>query len=164
MEIKIDRFGINGEGIGIISQGERLGKIAFVYGAMPDEVVDCELIEEKKQFCKFKISKIISLSDHRVKPICKYFEVCGGCQMQHIDQNLQLQIKKDSITQTIKKVSSLDVNCNDVVSKNVYNYRNKMVFPIVNVNGQNIIGMFKEDSHSIVDIDYCYICNDNKNK
>ena len=164
MEIKIDRFGFNGEGIGLITEGKNKGKIAFVDYVLPEEIVDCEIVEEKKKFCNCVLKNIINKSSDRIVPRCKYFSICGGCDLQHIDEKLQLEIKKNSIMQTLKKVANLDVFCKDVISKNNFNYRNKMVFPIVNINNKNIIGMFKNNSHIIEDINYCYIANEKINE
>ena len=85
MEIKIDRLGVNGEGVGSIE-----GKICFVDGALPNEVVDIRILQDKHKFTRAQIASIQQKSAHRVKPECPYYGKCVGCDLQHMDKNLQL--------------------------------------------------------------------------
>lgn len=156
MEIKIDRLGVNGEGVGSIE-----GKICFVDGALPNEVVDIRILQDKHKFTRAQIASIQQKSAHRVKPECPYYGKCGGCDLQHMDKNLQLYFKKLKVSDALHKIAHIDTEISDPIRLNDYRYRNKMVFPIKVVDGQAIVGMFAHNSHDIVEIDNCMLADDN---
>lgn len=166
MELKIDRLGINGEGIAIIDNGERENKVCFVDGALPNEIVDVTLTREKTNYCFAELDRIKESSLDRVEPKCPYFGICGGCDIQHMSKDLQLKLKKNTIKDTLKKLGGIeDVLIDDVVRLNDYEYRNKMVFPYVQTHmGESVLGMFAKNSHNIVDIDGCKLASLGLNK
>lgn len=164
MRLHIDRLGINGEGIGKSTDNENKDKLCFVSFALPNEDIEIEIIGDKKNYSTAKLKEILEKSEKRVTPKCKFFGVCGGCDIQHMDKSLQLEFKKIKVADTLKKISKLDIGVSDVIRLNDYSYRNKMVFPIIRKNNINIIGMFAPSSHDIVEIDSCLICNETINK
>ena len=160
LEVEIVDLGINGEGIGRVKD-----KTCFVPFLLTGEKASIEVIKEKDNllFCKAKQIKKESLD--RVKPNCKYFEVCGGCSIQHLDYKKSLDFKTQLVKNTLRKIGSIDtVVLNTVASKNNYNYRNKNVFPIY-FDGENIVvGMYEKSSKKIIEIDECLLADDNINK
>ena len=78
MKVFIDRMGINCEGIGKIPDGENKDKLIFVNGAIDGELVNVNIISEKKNYCIGSVNCILSPSMHRCDPKCKFFGDCGG--------------------------------------------------------------------------------------
>lgn len=159
MEITIERLGINGEGISVINEGIDKGKVVFVENALPFELCDIEITKNTKKFAVGKVNKIITPSKDRVTPKCKYFGVCGGCHLQHLAEEKQKTFKLQSVENTIKKIAKIDIEISEIISRDLFNYRNKMTFPIVNKNGHAVIGMFKGETHEVVELDECLIAN-----
>ena len=58
------------------------GAVVFVQFAVPGDVVDIKVTKKKKNYMEGYILKIVSPSEHRLKPFCKYFGTCGGCKWQ----------------------------------------------------------------------------------
>jgi len=117
------------------------------------KVIKAEIVEDNKNFSVCKLNKILLKSEQRVNPPCPYFGVCGGCDLQHMSKEEQLNFKKLLIEKTIKKIANIEVKVENIFSKNDYFYRNKASFMIKNNN----IGFFKKNSHEIVDINKCLI-------
>ncbi len=156
METKIFDYGMNGEGVGKID-----GKIVLVENALVDEIVDIEIIEDNKNYSIGKINKHISTSPIRQYPICPYFNMCGGCQLQHMKYSEQLKFKTNHIIKTIKKITGLNVKVNDTVEcHNIFNYRNKMSFSV----NDNSCGLLKFNSNEIVEIDNCPLADNTINQ
>ena len=158
MKIKIKRLGINGEGVGNIEGGELDKKVCFVSGVLPDEEAEVSIVSDKKKYAICKLEKLLTKSSDRVEPKCPYFAVCGGCDLQHLKQEKQLEFKRDKISETLYKIAKIDAQASDTISVNSFAYRNKMVYPVVTQNGRVKVGMFEQNSHNIVDIDKCLIC------
>ncbi len=164
MKIKINRLGINGEGIGKFEGGELDNKVCFVSGVLPDEEAEVKPFENKKKYTVCKLEKLLTKSKYRVEPKCPYFGVCGGCDLQHLEEKKQLEFKKDKVEETLHKISKIDTNVNSTISVNSYAYRNKMVYPVVMQNGKAKVGMFEHNSHNIVDIKSCLISENTINE
>ncbi len=169
MRLKIDKLGMNGEGVArplrddLSVDNENINKdlqkVTFVDFALPGELVEAEIETEKSKFCTAKLNQVISASVDRVNPPCPYFTRCGGCNMQHLKYDKQLEFKTNLVKETLYKVGGLDLGVLPCVSSDEYGYRNKAVFPI----GRNI-GMFEYNSHNIVSIDKCLLMNDKINQ
>jgi len=165
MILKIDKLGMNGEGVARplrdnVSEdiNKDLQKVTFVDFALPNEVVDVEIIGEKSKFCQAKLNNVIESSEDRVSAPCPYFTKCGGCNLQHLSYMKQLEFKTNLVKETLFKVGGLDVDVLSCEASDEYGYRNKAVFPL----GKNI-GMFEYNSHNIIPIDKCLLMNDKIN-
>lgn len=148
--IKISSLDHYGRGIARIDD-----KVIFVINALPNEVVDIEIIEEKKSFSVAVVKKYIELSSDRRKVDCIYYNECGGCNIMHMNYDSQLKFKKDKVINIIKKYSNIVINPSVIKSNNEFNYRNKVVF---HSKGSKF-GFYKENSNDIIDIKKCLIIN-----
>ncbi len=151
--LKIERLGANGEGVATYN-----GVVVFVpFACVGDEVL-VHIINDKNKFLIGKVVEIVTPSKSRVKAKCPYFSKCGGCDIQHLSYDDQLQFKKQLVEDTLKKYAKITHKINDVVpSPNVFRYRNKFAFPVQDVNGEIKIGMFRKNSHKIVEIEDCLL-------
>ena len=64
------------------------GKVIFVEGAVPGDIVDIQLQKNKTDWAEGFAKKFHSYSENRVKPFCSHFGVCGGCQWQMLPLSL----------------------------------------------------------------------------
>ncbi len=71
------------------------GRAVFVPFALPGETVRISLVEEKKGFARADLLEILVPSPRRISPRCAHYQVCGGCQYQHLAYNDQIQAKTD---------------------------------------------------------------------
>ena len=158
MRLKIDKLGMNGEGVARPSVDNELQKVTFVDFALPNEEVEVEIVQEKSKFCNARLMQVITESEDRVVAPCPYFTRCGGCNLQHLKYDKQLKFKANLVKETLFKVGGLEFDVLPCVGSSEYAYRNKAVFPL----GKNI-GMFELNSHNIVPIDKCLLMNDKIN-
>jgi len=153
--VEIKSFDHQGRGIGKIDN-----KVVFVKNALPGEIVEIIVNDEKKKFMEASIKKINKTSKNRIKPMCPYFEKCGGCNLMHISYENQLNFKKEKIENIVTKYLNQEIRVNNIVkSSNELNYRNKITFQV-----NNNIGFYEEKTNNFIKIDKCLICNDIINK
>ena len=91
-EVEIERMNHEGRGIGYIN-----GKVTFIKNALPEEVVVCEVLEEKKNYNVAQVINYKKISKKRVKPFCPYYEICGGCNLEHMPYKDSLKYKKEKV-------------------------------------------------------------------
>ncbi|MCX7245791.1 MAG: 23S rRNA (uracil(1939)-C(5))-methyltransferase RlmD [Burkholderiales bacterium] len=70
------------------------GKVLFIRGALPTELVSYQITRDKARFAKAKVIQILKPAVFRTKPRCAAFGICGGCSMQHLDVAAQIAIKQ----------------------------------------------------------------------
>lgn len=132
----------------------------FVPNAIKDEEIEFRVIKVKKQFAIGKLLTIKETSNERVEPPCEYYKVCGGCQLQHLSYEAQLQMKKEQVVNLFKRKSNFeDTVIHDTIGMdNPWHYRNKSQIPVgKNKHGEIELGFYRQRSHDIVNIDHCMI-------
>jgi 23S rRNA (uracil-5-)-methyltransferase RumA len=161
--ITIKRIGINGEGIGYYKR-----KAIFVDGVMPPEEVVVKIIEEKEKYATAEVVRVKIKAAKRVKPFCKHFGTCGGCQLQHIDYDEQISLKEEMLIQSIERYSGLDVNKLQflpmITMNNPKYYRHKAQMPVRNTTTGITTGLYKKDTNELVDILECPVHNEKINE
>ena len=153
MQVHIDRMDHFGNGIGNIN-----GKIIFVKGALPGETVDVTITKDKKSFMEGTINTIIYKSSKRVEPFCKYFGVCGGCSLCHLNYENTLEYKKERVKNILSKFDIPKINV--IRNENDLYYRNKIELKIV--GGK--LGFYEKRTHNLIEIEECKITKKSINK
>lgn len=136
------------------------GFVVFMSDACPLDKVKIKITKVNKNYANAKIIQIIEESPYRIKPFCPLQKVCGACQLQFIDYDYQLKVKKQIVEETIKNIGNLDIVIQEVVpSPEIKNYRHKIQYPVSETkNSKRILaGYYKPGTHEIVNIKYCPI-------
>lgn len=149
-------YGMNGEGVTKVDD-----VVTLVPFALKDEEIELDIVKSFGNYNIAKIKKINKESQNRTTPPCPYFYKCGGCDLQHMTYEEQLNFKSLLVKKTIKKICVLDVDINPTVAcDKQYHYRNKVSFNFHNSTS----GFFEENSKNIVEIDNCLLISENMNK
>ena len=156
-EYIVDIVDIGQGGVGI---GKYNGFTVFVDGGLINDKIKVRINKSKKNYAVGDIVEIIEDSPFRVKRKCSdNLRDCGGCQIQELDYQKQLDIKTNEVKQVISRIGKLDeVVIHDTLGmENPVRYRNKAQFPIQKVNNNPLIGFYKKKSHDIIPTDKCII-------
>lgn len=148
--MKIEKLDYYGRGISRSS-----GKVYFIENALKDEDVSITLLKEKKKYCEAKLKEISNISKDRTEAKCKYYNVCGGCQLMHIKEEKQEQFKKEKVEEILKKFLKYNKDVNDIVFSKNFNYRNKVVLHVKD----NKLGFYKNKTNELIEIDKCLLLN-----
>ena len=154
MQVYIERMDHFGNGIGKID-----GKIVFVSGALTGETVDVTITKNKKNYMEASINNVIYKSSKRVKPFCKYFNLCGGCALCHLNYENTLEYKKERVKNILFK-NNITNEINVIKNKNDLYYRNKIELKIVDKK----LGFYEKNSHKLIEINECKITKKSINK
>ena len=148
--MKIEKLDYYGRGISRSS-----GKVYFIESALKDEDVSITLLKEKKKYCEAKLKEISNISKDRTEAKCKYYNVCGGCQLMHIKEEKQEEFKKEKVEEILKKFLKYNKDVNDIVFSKNFNYRNKVVLHVKD----NKLGFYKNKTNELIEIDKCLLLN-----
>lgn len=130
----------------------------FVANALKGEKGKIKITKVNKSFGFGRLVEITDDSPFRKEPICDHFNECGGCNIMHMNYQMQLDFKKYRTKETLKKLGKINTIVHETVGMvNPYYYRNKAVIPFGEENGKMIAGLYKSRSHDIIDMKKCYI-------
>lgn len=155
---------ISGDGAGI---GKVDGMAVFIDGCLPGDTVRAEITKAKKNYAFGSAVEIVKRSADRIKPLCPYYEKCGGCTYQEYDYDAQLALKQKQVEDKLTRIGGLE---NPVIREIIgqkytddagieyvpFKYRNKGEYPVWN----NLVGFYEKKSHKIVDVETCLLQSD----
>ena len=149
--IKLDDLG---RGIGYINN-----KIIFIPNALPDEIVNIEIIKETNKYYEGKVIDYLKKSNDRIHPRCPYYNKCGGCNLMHMTYEKSIIYKENKLKNILKKFSNTEIEIEVIENERPFNYRNKIELKIEN----NKWGYYNSKTHDFVEIKYCVIAKDSIN-
>ena len=150
LELDIVSSGMDGEGVARVD-----GYVIFVPYALVGERVTARIVHLKKSFGYAEIVNILVPSKGRIKPLCRVYPRCGGCDLQHADRTVEETIKRDKVVSCLKK-AGFDVEVDDVASgEKRYGYRNKLQLPFGTKDKRAVLGFYMKDSHNVVPTTTC---------
>lgn len=129
------------------------GKITFVKGVRIGDEVEVNIIKDKK---KYSIGKVKESKNYS-SIFCPYYYICGGCQLEQLSYQEQLEFKKNKALDILTRYAGIDLDKIDIIPSKEKYYRNKVVFHIE----EDKIGFYEEESNKLLDIDKCYLVNEN---
>lgn len=150
--VRIEDIGTEGEGIGKLE-----GFTLFVKDAVMGDVVEARLVKVKKNYAYARLEKVLTPSPLRVEPVCPYHKQCGGCQIQAMSYEAQLQFKENKVKNNLVRIGGFDQLFIESVMEPVvgmeqpWHYRNKAQFPVgTDKDGRIITGFYAGRTHSII--------------
>ncbi len=128
---KLEIVGVSADGKSV---GKQEGRVYFVTGGAPGDVVDIQVTGKKKKFFEGYILNFHTKSAARTEPFCEHFGTCGGCKWQHINYPAQIQFKQEHVGENLRKLSKMDLPAMQSIigSEETTFYRNKLEFTFSN--------------------------------
>lgn len=131
------------------------GKTYFVENALPNEVVQAQIVEEKRQYGRAKAVNILQKSANRQTPFCPVYAQCGGCQMQHIPLEMQRQAKQKALFKRLQKLQLQAIDFQPMITGNDQGYRRRAKLSIAWQHNTLVVGFRQAASQHITKIDDC---------
>ncbi len=138
------------------------GKVVFIDGALPYEVVSAEIHRSKNSFDKGTVTEIHRESSQRVRPLCPHFGLhtgsCGGCKMQHLHPGAQVAVKQRVMEDNLAHIGKVEAG---MILRPIegpawgYRYRARLSVRFVRKKGAVLIGFHERKSHFVADMSQC---------
>jgi 23S rRNA (uracil1939-C5)-methyltransferase len=152
MEIQLEKIVHGGDAMGYAPDGRPV----FVPFAAPGDRARVEVREEHKGFLRARLREVIEPSAQRVKPPCRHYGECGGCQLQHLDYPFQLAAKEKILREQFLRLGGIpDPPIRPVIpSPSAWNYRNHVQFTPA---PERRLGFFRAESHTVMPVEECHL-------
>lgn len=152
---KNDLFTVKIEGMG--NEGEGIGKVdgfpLFIKDALPGDTVSVKAVKIKKTYGYARLMEIQEASPDRTEPGCLLNRACGGCQIQALSYEKQLEFKWEKVRNQLVRIGGFtDPLVLPVIGmEEPYHYRNKAQFPFGrDRDGKNVTGFYASRTHRII--------------
>ena len=155
VRLTISDIGTDGEGIGKVD-----GYTLFVKDAVIGDTITARVIKLKKNYGYGRLMEVIEPSKDRVEPVCPVARQCGGCQIQQMSYDAQLDFKRKLVEGNLRRIGGFsDIDVLPVIGmEEPYHYRNKAQYPVGrDKDGNVVIGFYAGRTHCIIDNQDCAI-------
>jgi len=154
---KIESLAFGGQGI-----LRKEGLVIFVPFTAPGDLVTCRITKKKSSFAEAEVLTIDQPSPQRITPRCPYFGVCGGCQLQHLNEAAQLSYKQQAVEDALKRIGQLELDSvlPIIPATQQWAYRRHVQLSLRQAKGTNqgfIAGYIAVDNRSLVQAEVCPI-------
>ena len=150
--MEITDMGVDGEGIGKVD-----GFTLFVKDALIGDVAEVKVMKAKKNYAYARLMKLVTPSPDRVEPVCSVARQCGGCQIQALSYEKQLEFKHNKVRGNLIRIGGFDEALIDEIMepiggmKEPFHYRNKAQYPVgTDKEGNLIAGFYAGRTHQII--------------
>ena len=136
------------------------GKVVFVDGALPGEEVRVSVLRRKNQWEQAQMLERRSESPLRTSPGCRYFGLCGGCAMQHVDASAQVAIKQRTLEDNLWHLGKVrPASLQRAIHGPAWGYRFRARLSVRHVQkkGTVLIGFHEKKSRYVADMTSCSI-------
>ncbi len=136
------------------------GKVIFIEGALPGEIVSYSSYRKKPAFEQAQVTTIFRSAPMRVTPKCKHFGVCGGCSMQHLDARAQVAVKQRILEDALHHIGKVKAETIlPAIYGQTWGYRERARISVKHVikKGKTLVGFHEKRSSYVADMQSCEI-------
>jgi 23S rRNA (uracil1939-C5)-methyltransferase len=136
------------------------GKTVFIDDALPGELVEWQRLKRNRNFDEGRLLRVIEPSPDRIEPRCAHFGVCGGCVLQHLSGERQLEFKQGQLTEALARIGK--VTPDEILpplQSAVWNYRRRarLAARWVPKKNRTVVGFRERSTPYITDLKRCEV-------
>ncbi len=153
VEVAVEKLVAGGDGL---ARWE--GLPVFVPRSAPGDRLRVRITESRRDYCRAEIVEVLTPGPGRRTPPCPYFDACGGCDLQHLDDAHQLRYKVAAARETLERLGSVQVPADaEVVAAHPWAYRIRARLHGERRDEGARVGYRERRSHRLVAIERCPI-------
>ncbi len=157
LELTIEKLVLGGDGL-----ARWRGMPVFVPRAAPGDVVELRITERRPSYARAEIEEVKTPGPLRREAPCPFYERCGGCQLQHVEDAAQLGLKAAAARETLRRLGGIDpaqlaaCRFEKPVGERAWGYRLRAQVHVVSPpEGSVGVGFRRRRSHDLVLVDRC---------
>ncbi|MDH3371328.1 MAG: 23S rRNA (uracil(1939)-C(5))-methyltransferase RlmD [Gammaproteobacteria bacterium] len=136
------------------------GKAVFIDGALPGETVRFRYLHRQKRYDTAEVVEIIKPSPDRVTPSCPHYGTCGGCGLQHMRPEVQLQSKQQILSEQLERLGKVKPESwLAPITGPAFGYRRRARLGVRQVAsaGGVVIGFRQKNKSFLADLETCLV-------
>jgi 23S rRNA (uracil1939-C5)-methyltransferase len=153
LELAIEKLVAGGDGMGRFE-----GIPIFVPRSAPGDRARVRLVERRPGYGRAEIVELLAPGPGRRDPPCPHFGVCGGCDLQHLEDRLQTRLKAEALEETLRRLSGLALpRPSAVLSGESWGYRLRTQVHTRRAGDGVQVGYYQRRSRDLVAVRACPI-------
>jgi len=136
------------------------GRTVFIDGALPRERVQFFSARQRTRYDEGRVVRVQESAPARVTPRCPHFGICGGCSLQHLAPEQQLQHKQAMVLEQLRHIGGIQPEALlPPLAGSGWGYRHKARLAVKFVNKKNavLVGFREKHSHLVTDLSSCEV-------
>ena len=155
-DAQIDSLSHDGRGVARIEE-----KATFIQGGLPGEAVRFRYLKRKRSHDEGLVTEVLTASEQRVAPRCQHYAICGGCSLQHMDPDAQIQSKQGILLENLKHIGRVEPETvlAPLTNDSPWGYRRKARLGVkwVPQKGKVLVGFRERGSSFVADLAACQV-------
>jgi 23S rRNA (uracil1939-C5)-methyltransferase len=142
-------------------------KTVFIDGALPNEKVTFIYTSKRRSHDEGIVHEVLKASNERVEPKCKHFSICGGCNLQHLASDAQIEHKQQSMLDALKHIGHVEpIEVFEPITGEQWGYRRKARLGVryVRKKGRVLVGFREKQGGFLADIESCEVLHQSVGK
>lgn len=162
MQLTIEKIIKGGQGLGRLADGQ----VVMVGRVLPGEVVRVSLQRSHRRYQEAELLEVLAPSPRRIRPACPVYDVCGGCNFQHVEYGEQVRLKHAILEETIFRAGLCPredlaaLMGPPLASPSALGYRQRVRLQVK----EGVVGFFSRSSHAIVPVSRCLLARETLNQ
>ncbi|MEM7816650.1 MAG: 23S rRNA (uracil(1939)-C(5))-methyltransferase RlmD [Candidatus Aenigmatarchaeota archaeon] len=151
MQVKIEKIVYPGK-----SLTKAFNKIVFTDEGLPEELIEIEILKEKKNYFLAKTKKVLKASNQRTSPLCSHYKICSP--YQYIKYPYQVEIKINQLKEMLKHNLKLEIpNLRTKTPNKIWGYRNKVKLKINWLRSPSLFYHLLNSQDKFIKIKECFL-------
>ena len=138
------------------------GKSVFIDLTAPGDKIKCRVTKEKKAWAEAELLEVLEPSPLRKEAECRFFGICGGCSLQHLDYEAQIDAKTSILYSAFRRIGGIDPPAINIRRSSPYGYRNRVRFHLIHApgrRGKTCLAFKERKSSRLVAVDDCPVAD-----
>jgi 23S rRNA (uracil1939-C5)-methyltransferase len=153
--VQVDDLSHDGRGV-----ATREEKKVFIHGALPGERVEARLTDRKRRYDEAETLSVLQASPDRIEPRCPHFGQCGGCSLQHLAPERQIEAKQHTLEQNLARIGKVTPDTYwPPLTGPLWGYRRKARLSVryVPKKGRVLVGFRERYGRFVADLRECHV-------
>ncbi len=154
LEVEIDSLTHDGRGVARVD-----GKALFVAGALPGERVLVRYSGRHRNYDEARVVELLTRSPDRIEPRCPHFGACGGCSLQHLPPEKQIEAKQAVLAENFARIGKVaPANWLPALTDKSWGYRRKGRLSVkwVDKKDKALVGFREDNPRFVADLSVCH--------
>ena len=154
-EVRVEDLSHDGRGV-----ATREDKTIFIHGALPGESVEARLTGRRRRYDEGETLRVLEPSPHRIEPRCPHFGQCGGCSLQHLAPERQIEAKQRTLEQNLARIGKVTPDTLWApLTGPLWGYRRKARLSVryVHKKGRVLVGFRERYGRFVADLAECHV-------
>ena len=148
--VTIEGYTSQGLGVARLPDG-----VVFVHQALSGERCEIQLLKVGKHESYARVLKVLEPSPERSAPVCPVYGKCGGCALQHMSYAEECRMKAQRVQDALRRIGGINLPVEILGAAEQSGYRNKVIYPVAELDGQPTRGYFRARSHALIPVERC---------